>query len=126
MLEFLFEVFGEFILQVFGEALLELGLHALAEPFRRDPNVWLASIGYALFGALVGGLSLWVFPQHFTPAGILRMANLFLTPLAVGACMAGMGAWRKRRHEAVFLLNRFLYGFIFAAALAAVRFQFAH
>lgn len=125
MLEFLFELFGEFIFQVLGEALLELGLHTLAEPFRKEPNVWLASIAYASFGAVAGGLSLLVLSHHLTPAGPLRIANLFLTPIAVGLCMAGMGAWRARRHEPVLLLNKFLYGFIFAAALAAVRFHFA-
>jgi len=125
VLELLFEFFGEFILQVLGEALVELGLHSVAEPFRRTPNVWLACIGYALFGAAAGGLTLLVFPHHFTPAGALRVFNLFATPVAVGACMAGMGAWRKQRQDSLFLINRFLYGFIFAAGLAAVRFQFA-
>ena len=125
MLEILFELFGELILQIFGEILLELGLHTLAEPFRREPNVWLASIAYALFGAVAGGLSLLAFPHHFTPAGLLRITNLFLTPIAAGMCMAGMGAWRAKRNEPVFLLNKFLYGFIFAASIAAVRFRFA-
>ena len=125
MLELLLEVLGEFILQVFGEALVELGLHSLAEPFKREPKIWLASFGYALFGAIAGGLSLLVFPHHLTPAGILRILNLFLTPLAVGGCMAGIGAYRIKRNEPVFLLNRFLYGFIFAASIAAVRFHFA-
>jgi hypothetical protein len=125
MLEILFELFGELILQLFGEILLELGLHTLAEPFRREPNVWLASIAYAAFGAAAGGLSLLFFSHYFTPAGLLRTANLFLTPVAVGLCMAGMGAWRARRNEPVFLLNKFLYGFIFAAGIATIRFRFA-
>ena len=125
MLEILFELFGEFILQVFGEALLELGLHSLAEPFKKEPNIWLASMGYALFGTIAGGLSLLVLSHHFTPAGPLRLINLFLTPVAVGLCMSAMGVWRARRNEPVFLLNKFLYGFIFAAAVAAVRFRFA-
>lgn len=125
MFELIFEIFGEFLLQVFGEALFEMGLHALAEPFRRKPHVAWAALGYAAFGALAGGLSLWMFPHHFTPAGALRMVNLFLTPLAVGLCMAGLGAWRAKRQEPLFLVNRFLYGFILAAGVAAVRFEFA-
>lgn len=125
MFELLIELFGEFVLQVFGEALLEMGLHSLAEPFHREPNIWLASIGYAMFGAMVGGFSLFIFPHHFTPAGILRTANLFMTPIAVGLCMAGIGAWRGKREQPVLLINRFLYGFIFAAGVALVRFHFA-
>jgi hypothetical protein len=125
MIELLIELFGEFVLQVFGEALLELGLHSLAAPFQRKPNIWLASIGYAMFGAMAGGLSLVVFPHHFAPAGILRTANLFATPIAVGVCMVGIGAWRGKRQEPVLLINRFLYGFIFASGVALVRFHFA-
>jgi hypothetical protein len=125
MLEVLIEILGEFILQFFGELLLEIGLHALAEPFRREPNIWLASLGYTFFGCAIGGLSILVFPTHFTPAGFLRIVNLFATPLVVGACMAALGAWRKKRSDSVFLVDRFLYGFIFAAGTACVRFKFA-
>lgn len=54
MFEFLFEVIGEFVLQTVLEALVELGLHSLAEPFRRQPNPWLAGLGYTIFGAAMG------------------------------------------------------------------------
>jgi hypothetical protein len=67
MLEIVFEVVGEFLLQVVGEALVELGFHALGEPFRRSPNPWLAALGYALFGAILGGLSLLAFPNNLVP-----------------------------------------------------------
>ena len=124
MLEFLFEVLGEFLLQAFGEALLEIGLHALAAPFKRAPNPWLAALGYLLFGALLGGASLLVFPHYLVPPP-WRSANLFLTPFAVGGLMVAMGHWRARRGEAVLRINRFVYGFLFAAALAVVRYLFA-
>jgi hypothetical protein len=125
MVEFLFELLGEFILQVLGEALLELGLHALAAPFRREASPWMAAAGYLIFGGIAGGVSLLAFPVHFTPAGPLRLANLFITPLAAGGCMAALGAWRARRGEPVLRIDRFLYGFLFAAAVAATRFRFA-
>lgn len=67
MLEFIFEVVGEFLLQVLGEALVELGFHSLGEPFRRPPNPWLASLGYPLFGAILGGLSLLAFSRQSRP-----------------------------------------------------------
>jgi hypothetical protein len=125
MLEFLLQALGEFLLQVLGEALLELGLHSLAEPFRRPPNPWVAALGYSLFGAILGGLSLLVFPQHLTPAGPARIANLVLTPVAVGLCMGAMGAWRAGRGDPVLRIDRFSYGYLFALALALVRFNFA-
>jgi len=124
MLEFLFEILGEFLLQAFGEALLEIGLHTLAEPFRRAPNPWQAALGYLLLGALLGGVSLLLFPHYLVPPP-WRIANLFLTPFAVGGLMVLMGHWRARHGEAVLRINRFVYGFLFAAALAVVRYAFA-
>ena len=126
MLEFIVELLGEFLLQVIGEALLELGFHSLAEPFRKQPNPWLAALGYAIFGALTGGMSLLIFPAHLTPAGSPRLANLLLTPLAIGLCMGAMGAWRTRRGEALLRIDRFSYGYLFALSMALIRFQFAH
>ena len=126
MIELLFQVVGEFFLQAMLEALVELGLHSLAEPFRRPPNPWLAALGYALFGAAAGGLSVLLWPTHLTPAGWARWANLLLTPLAVGGGMAGLGVLRERRGQAALRIDRFSYGFLFALCLALVRFQFAH
>jgi hypothetical protein len=124
MLEIIFEVVGEFVLQVLGEALVELGFHSLGEPFRRPPNPWLASFGYTLFGAIFGGLSLLAFPNNLVPDSF-RIANLVLTPLAVGGVMAAMGAWRERRGEPVLRIDKFAYGYLFALSLAIVRFFFA-
>lgn len=125
MLEFLFEVIGEFLLQTLLEALAEIGLHSLAEPFRRPPNPWLAAIGYTLFGAAAGGLSLLAFPAHLVPEHGLRLLNLIVTPVAVGGVMVLMGAWRARRGESVLRIDRFAYGYLFALSLGLVRFFFA-
>lgn len=124
MLEIVFEVLGEFVLQVLGEALVELGFHSLAEPFRKPPNPWLAALGYALLGALLGGLSLLVFPNNLVPEP-WRLANLIATPLAVGGMMAAIGAWRLRRGQPVLRIDKFAYGYLFALALASVRYFFA-
>lgn len=124
MLEFLFEIVGEFLLQALAEVLLELGWHSMAEPFRRPPNPWLAALGYAIFGAVFGGLSLLVVPHNLVP-GPWRILNLVLTPLAVGGLMAWMGAWRARRGQPVLRIDRFAYGYLFALSLALVRFFFA-
>lgn len=124
MFEIIFEILGEFILQVLGEALLELGFHSFVEPFRKPPSPWLAALGYMLFGTIFGGLSLAAFPNNFVPAP-WRIANLIATPLAVGGVMAAMGAWRARRGQPVLLIDKFAYGYLFALALALVRFFFA-
>lgn len=126
MLEFLFDILGEFLLQVLGEALMEVGLHSLAEPFRRTPNPWLAAVGYALLGAALGGMSLLVFPDYLVATKSLRVANAALSPIAAGLCMAAIGAWRARRGQAVLRIDRFSYGYLFALAFGLVRFWFAH
>ena len=125
MLEFLFELIGEFLIQAVGEVLVEVGLRSLAAPFQREANPWLAAVGYLLFGAAVGGLSLLVFPNHLTPPGLLRKLNLIFTPLAVGGCMAALGAWRARRGQSLLRIDRFVYGAFFAASMGTVRFFFA-
>jgi hypothetical protein len=114
------------MLQVLGEALLELGFHSLAEPLRKPPDPWVAALGYTLFGCIFGGLSLLVVSVHLTPAGWPRVANLALTPVAVGLCMAALGKWRARRGDPVLRIDRFFYGYLFALGIALVRFSFAH
>ena len=123
-MEFLFELLGEMLIQVVAEALLELGLHSLAEPFRRQPNPWLAAVGYATIGLSVGGLSLAVFP-HLLVGARFRLINLIVSPVVSGALMSALGSWRRRRGDAVLRIDRFSYGFLFAVGFAVVRFFFA-
>lgn len=124
-LEILLELLLELIFQVAGEVLVELGLHSLAQPFRREPNIWLAVLGYALLGALVGAASVWLFPAHLTRDGWPRLANLVVTPVLAGFAMTLMGLWRARRGDTVLRIDRFACGYVFALAVAVVRFNFA-
>lgn len=124
MLEIIIEFLGEFLLQAIGEALIELGLHSLAEPLRQPPEPWLAALGYTIFGALFGGLSLLVFPSNLVPRP-WRILNLLATPIAVGSIMTFMGAWRSRRGQSVLRIDHFAYGYVFALSFAVVRFLFA-
>lgn len=123
-MEFLFELIVEFAVQFVVELLVELGLHSMREPFRRAPSPWLAAPGYALLGAIAGGLSLLVFSQHLVSEP-LRLANVVLTPIAVGAAMMVVGAWRSKRGDAQLRIDRFGYGYLFALAMALVRYHFA-
>ena len=125
MLEILFEAFAELLIEVFGELLVAVGLHVLSAPFQDEANPWVAAAGYTVFGAVAGGLSLLVLPHHLAPPGWMRYANLVFTPLAAGGCMAAIGAWRARHGRRVVPIERFLFGFVFAAGMAAVRTVFA-
>lgn len=118
------EIIGELLVQLVAEALVQLGFRALAEPLSRPPNPWLAALGYFLFGAILGGISLWPFPGNLVPEP-WRLANLIVTPIVVGAIIATMGAWRARRGQVVLRIDRFAYGYLFALAFAIVRFFLA-
>jgi len=122
--EVLFSFIGEFVLQVLLEALAEMGLHSMRETWRKPPNPWFAAIGYALFGAIAGGLSLLFLPDLLVHSHSLQMINVILTPIAAGLAMMAMGAWRRRRDQDIIRLDKFAYGYLFALAMALVRFQF--
>ena len=129
MLEFLFELFfevlGEVLLQLAVSLLTEAGLHAVRNPDQapavRSP--WLLATGYGLLGALAGGVSLLLFPNSFMHTRATRIASLLLTPVAGGLAVALLGAWRRRKGQATIELDRFGYGYLFALAMALVRFR---
>jgi hypothetical protein len=125
--ELLMELFGEAILQLVFEALAEAGLHFIRSPGREavERSAWKLTIGYALFGLIAGGASLLVFPHSFLHHRNGRIANLVLTPLVSGIAMVLIGAWRLRRGQQLLGLDRFAYGYLFALAMASVRFSFA-
>lgn len=119
---------GELLLQVVFEVLAEFGLRSLGEPFRRTRDAtspWLATLGYTIYGAIAGGLSLLVFPLAVLQNPVARIANLAITPLLSGLAMSLMGAWRRRRGDDLIRLDRFSYGVMFALAMALVRYFFA-
>jgi hypothetical protein len=125
LFEFLFSFLGEFVLQFLGEVLLEVGLRSLTEPFRRQPRPWMAALGYAMFGAAIGGLSLLVFPHYLVTIKGLRVVNAALSPIAAGLGMAALGKWRAKRGQDVLRIDKFSYGYLFALAFGLVRFWFA-
>ncbi len=127
ILLWLLQFAGELLLQLAFEVLLELGLHPAQEPFRLPrPNPWIAAFGYLIFGAIAGALSLLVFPSHFIVSHSGRIANIFVTPMVAGGTMTIFGAWRRNRGEELLRIDRFTYGFVFALAMALVRYTFAH
>lgn len=121
-MEPLLEILVEFVLQVLLEVLANVGLHRASG--MRAPAPWFAVVGYAVLGAAAGGVSLLVFPQVWLGGPVLRWANLVLTPIAVGFVMAALGRWRERHGRRTIRLDRFACGYVFALAVAVVRFTF--
>jgi uncharacterized membrane protein len=124
MFELLFEFFGELLLQIAFELLAEYGWRVASAPFRKSAHPLVAGAGYAIFGALAGALSLWIFPKLFIHAPLARVVNVIATPIVSGAAMALFGAWRRRHDRRTVLLDRFAYAFIFAFVMALTRLKF--
>lgn len=125
--EVVFQILGELLLQVFFEFLAELGFRGLREPFRRPSPLHplFAAVCYAGFGALAGAVSLLFLPHLLITSRAGQLANLVVTPLASGLLMSLLGAWRRRKGQEIVRLDVFAYGFVFALAMALVRFFLA-
>lgn len=124
VLWWMLEVIGEVLLQGVFEVVAEIFGRRVKAPFRRTrpAHPALAALGYALFGAMAGGLSLWLMPTLFISTPWLRVLNLALTPLLAGLLMERLGNWRRGRDQSTIRLDTFAYGFVFALAMAVVRF----
>jgi hypothetical protein len=124
---FLLQFLGELVVQTVFEGLAELGLHAFRRrrPEARPAHPIVAAVGYLILGAAAGGLSLLILPDSLVNGLYLRIANLVLTPLALAVIMGVIGAWRRRRDQSLVRLDTFGYAYLFALALALVRFVWA-
>ena len=128
-MEIIFEVIlqflGELLLQIVFQFLVELGFHSLENSLRRRPNPALATIGYVIWGLMAGGISLWILPESIIEAPMLRLMNLIAAPVAVGLLMTLIGRLRVRKGQNLVRLDQFGYAFVFAFAMAFVRFAWA-
>jgi hypothetical protein len=128
-MEFLFEALfqfgGELILQLAFELLVELGFHSVRDTMKRPRNPVLSSIGFILLGTVAGGLSLMILPHSPIANPDLRLANLFVAPILLGVAMVLVGRLRAKKGQNLVRLDRFGYAFVFAFAMALVRFVWA-
>ena len=124
--EFLFTVVGELLLQIIVEVLIELGFNGVANTIleRKERNPYLAFVGYCIFGAIAGLISLWVVPHQIIESETFALVNLFFTPIVAGILMSYMGYVRKRKGKDIIRLDSFLYGFIFAFFMGLIRYNF--
>ncbi len=116
----------EILIPIVGEFAFDFLLRSLGEPFmsreRRNPIV--AGLGYFLIGLVLGGLSLLIFPRSFVRSERFHGINLLITPLVSGFVMGALGRWRERHGQMILRLDSFVYGFVFAFAMALVRFVY--
>ena len=123
---------AEFALELVGEALLEatwfaaktLPPHAIRS--RADANPVVAKAMYVLVGAVVGALSLLVFPERILPVWGPSGMSLVVAPLAGGWLMHLWGQSRERAGATTTHLATFSGGAVFALAAAGVRLIVGH
>lgn len=129
-MEIIAEIFLGFIVELLiplvGELSIEALVRCVSEPLRSrgSRNAVVAGIGYFLIGLILGGLSLLIFPQSFVRSERFHGINLLITPVVCGLIMAAIGRWRARHGDALLRLDSFVYGFVFAFAMALVRFVY--
>lgn len=99
-----------------------MGLHSLADTVKRPKNPLLSTIGFILWGAMAGGISLLIFPTSPISNLLFRKINILVTPVAVGGVMMLIGRQRDKRGQNLVRLDRFGYAFVFALAMAIVRY----
>ena len=120
-MSFLVEILFEFVLQFVLEVLVEIGAHK-AKRDRAPVNPVLALVAYLGIGGLLGGMSYLFFPQQLISHPYAHVANLIITPIAVGLALGAVGAWRSRQGSELVRLDKFAYGYAFALAFALTRF----
>jgi hypothetical protein len=126
LLELFLEIVFEGLLQLGSQLLVELGYRGLAETIapRQDRNPILAGFGYALLGLIVGGLSLFIFPEAIARGERFHGINVLVAPALAGLGMAGLGWLLERSGRRRLRIDSFAYGFIFALPMSLVRFYF--
>jgi hypothetical protein len=119
LLWILAEVFGELLLEI----VLELGLGILKGLFVwQDPHPGLATFGYTLLGAALGGISAWLLPHRILRPFPITGLSLILTPVAAGWGMQAWGNSRRRHGHAVTSLATWFGGGGLAFGIACVRY----
>jgi hypothetical protein len=116
----------EAVLEYLVAGLASILLRALGAVFEisaiQDPV--LATCGYALFGVLLGGVSLLFFPHRLVHPSRIHGISLLVSPMITGLMMWATGAVLRLRNKRVTRTESFGYGFSFAFGMALVRFFF--
>lgn len=120
------ELILEVLFELAGEAILDLALRAIGEMLGRSEfkNPLVASIGYAILGALTGGLSLLIFPHPLIHPSRVHGISLLIAPVVTGSVMAMIGSILRRQGKKATQIESFGYGFAFAFGMALIRLVF--
>lgn len=119
-MEFLLSLLFEGILPVLFEGLAQLGLELGAAMLFETDRPLLSLVGHGLLGGLMGGLSLWVFPEHLLADPFLIDLNLLVAPVIAAGLSAAVAGLLGRPW--LWALGN---GFVFVFAFALLRWMHA-
>lgn len=85
---------------------------------------WLILLCYFLLGCGVGGISIVLMPHIWLPSSNLRVANLIVAPIIAGSIGVFSARHFYKGRSDVNPQDHFLPGFLFAFAVAAIRFVY--
>ena len=122
VLAFLWELIANAFGSLFGQSSAASSLAASA-PERKFKLGWF---GRLIAGALLGALSVWLFPASFAKTQDVRLAVLIGVPIACGLSMGLIGSFKRRHGREAAALESFRNGFFFALPFVAMRFFFTH
>jgi hypothetical protein len=128
MLEALFEILFSFVMElvveIVGEVLIELGFHATAEKLSSKARSRVILGGaYAIFGAVLGFLSLYIFPKIVFANRLLPILYFIVSPIIAGFSLTFV-SWlinRGIRPVRLFEFDKFAFGVLFALAYSLSR-----
>jgi hypothetical protein len=118
------EILAEAFVEIVGEALVSLGVRAIGKLFRVRPDLGpvMATFGLALLGGAIGFLSTVAFPHPLVRPSRVHGVSVLLSAFITGLAMSQIGRIARRRGWKTTRIESFGYGFVFALAMALVRF----
>ena len=108
------ELFLQLILEVFADAIWR----RLPEPARIAVKVVLSSA----FAVLIGWLSVSLKPSFGISSEALRIVYLIFAPVLIGIAMSWIGRFFVSREKPRSILERFVFGWLFAFSFALTRY----
>jgi hypothetical protein len=118
------EVLFEAIFEIAAEGLASLLTRAISRLFKTvsDASPVATTFALGMLGVLVGFLSIVAYPHPLVHPSRFHGVSVIASPLIAGFVMSQLGRLLRNRGRRVMPIESFGYGFVFAFAMALVRF----
>ncbi|MDR3773746.1 MAG: hypothetical protein P4L26_10390 [Terracidiphilus sp.] len=118
------EVLFEAVFEITGEGLASLLTRAISNLFKTisDVNPIATTFALGMLGALAGFLSVVAYPHPLVHPSRFHGVSVIASPLIAGFVMSQLGRLLRKHDRRVMPIESFGYGFVFAFAMALLRF----